>query len=59
MVRRTHGRGRLWDEGSTVVAVCTLRTNFCWNSGKYAELYNDLHDDAHLYPLTFLKSLIA
>ncbi len=58
MVRRTHGRGRPRDEGSTV-AVCTLRTNFCWNSGRYAGLYSDLHDDARLYPLAFLNSLIA
>lgn len=59
MVRRTHGRGRLWDEGSTVVAVCTLRTNFFWNFGRCAGLYSDLHDDARLYPLAFLNSLIA
>jgi len=53
MVRRTHGRGRLWDEGSIT------EPSFFWNSGKYAGLYSDLHDDARLYPLTFLNSLIA
>ena len=54
MVRRTHGRGRLRDEGSTVVAVCTLRTNFCWNSDRYAGLYSDLHE-----MLAYIRSLFS
>jgi hypothetical protein len=53
VVRRTHGRGRLRDEGSTI------EPSFCWNSGRRAGLYSGLHDDARLYPLAFLNSLIA